>query len=123
MADITWADVAAFAPNVSTFAAGAQTDVLAYVNTELDSSGFGGDDSPGYRIARIYLAAHFATASQAGAAIAGTYGVASESAGGLSISYGGSAFSLSASALGSTPYGTLYLGLLNQSAFRAPVVV
>jgi hypothetical protein len=109
MADIIWTDVVAHAPELSSVPSTAQTDVLAYANVALNASEFGGTASAAYRLARIYLAAHFGTQVSSGGAGA----VLSESAGGLSVSYGGPP---SSDMLATTGYGALYLALVRRSA-------
>lgn len=117
MAAIIWTDVTAFAPSLSTIAAGAQTDLLAFVNAELKVSVFGGETAPKTRLARIYLAAHFATAGRRGGAGGA---LTSESAGGLSKSYGSA---MSDDLLATTQFGQLFLTLVDASPARCPVVV
>lgn len=119
MADIVWADVTGFAPELTTVSAGAQTLILAYVNDEaLDSSVFGGESANMYKMARIYLAAHRGTLTLRG----GTAGpVTSESAGGLSRSYGSGM--TSSTGLESTVYGQEFLALCNASLARSPVIL
>jgi hypothetical protein len=118
MADIVWNDVTAVAPELSTVSAGAQADLLSYVNTHVDPAKLGGVGSPKYRLARIYLAAHMATmSSQGGVGVAGP--VISESAGGLSRSY---ALLNAQSGFSGSTYGDMYRHLIRTSAARAPLV-
>lgn len=121
MADIVWTDVTAFAPQLTTVDAGAQTDILAHVNALLDVDQFDGESGPTTRLARIYLAAHVAASVQQGAS--GSAGpVTSEKVGDLARSYGFSGF-LSFSALEGTAYGRLYKMLLSTSNARGPRVL
>ncbi len=122
MAAIIWTDVTALAPELTSVSSGAQTDLLAYVNTALKVSVFDDETGPMTRLARIYLAAHYATISQQGGA--GAAGpVTGESAGGLSRQYA------SFSPMGSdplfdvTPYGKAFRGLCRRSSARSPVVL
>lgn len=53
MASITWADVTNFASEMSAVDSDAQTDILAYVNAEVDTTLFaGGESSPKLKLAR-----------------------------------------------------------------------
>lgn len=121
MASIIWADVVNFASELSTLDTDAQTDILAHVNSALNVTNWGGEDSPQLRLGRIYLAAHFGTVSaQGGLGVAGP--VTQESAGGLSRSY---AWSTAASELPyeSTAYGKAFRALIRATAARAPVLL
>lgn len=116
MAAITWADVIALAPEVATIPLGAQTDILAYVNSQLNVVTWGGEDSIQLRLGRIYLAAHLATITVFGGSGAGP--VVSESAGGLSRSYA------QASTSGArTGYQDMFLELLRRTPARLPIVL
>lgn len=125
MAAIDWAAVLAMFPADPALAAlpvPAQTDILAYVNTTLAVRVFGGEESPKLRLARIYLAAHYATAS--GPSAAGLSGVVtSESVGIGSASRSYAAPNASSSAWGSTSYGRLYAELLRTTSARFPRVL
>lgn len=117
MAAIIWTDVTAIAPELSTYGATGQTIMLAYVNASVATNMFDGEGGPRTKLARVLLAAHLATATSRGDGGAGP--VASESAGGLSVSYS----NLSTQRLlGSTSYGILYLSIVDTSLARAPVV-
>lgn len=119
MAAIVWADVVAFAPQLSTVASTVQTDILAHVNTALNVVTFGGESAPRLRLARIYLAAHVGTVtSGGGSAAAGP--VTSESDGTISRSY--ASVSTAASDTESTSYGQMYAHLIRTSAARLPRV-
>lgn len=121
MASIVWADVVAFAPTLSTVDAGAQADVLGYVNIVLAVAQFDGEDGPTTRLARIYLAAHMGSLGVAAAS--GSAGpVVSRSIGGISEDYADTSSS-SGSALGDTSFGELYLQLVRRSPARATVVL
>jgi hypothetical protein len=109
MAAITWAQVVDFASEMSDVPLAAQTAILAWVNGTLDVELFpDGEDDAGLTLTRIYLAAHFGAGSIPGTGSSGPAGqVTSESAGGLSRSYGSASPSpaLAASLWGSTEYG------------------
>ena len=121
MASIVWTDVVNHAASLSTLDAEAQTDILAYVNDRLNVRIFGGEDSASLKLARIYLAAHFGSGLVNGAG--GEAGpVVSESAGGLSRSYG-SLFSMDSSVLATTAYGQSYLNIIRGLVdARMPIV-
>ena len=116
MADISWSDVTAIAPEMSTVSSGAQTMILAYVNNVLNVSEFGGESAPTLKLARVYLAAHRGAASLGGG---GAGPITSESMGGLSRSYGAG---VTTDRLDSSPYGREYLSLVNMSSARSPIV-
>lgn len=107
MASIAWSDVTAFASTLSTVSATAQTKILAYVNERFDVSELGGEDSPDLYLARVFLAAHLASATTVNGDVAGP--VTAEAAGGLSRSY---AVLSSVGGLGTTGYGTQLKELL-----------
>jgi hypothetical protein len=117
---ITWSDVLSHAPELSTVSAQAQTDILAYVNSQLNTSVFGGEESASLRIARVMLAAHLATIErrqnrgQVGA-------VTSEALGPQNRSYGGAV--AEAGMLGTTGYGQVYLMMVNSSQARGPRIL
>jgi len=108
MAAIIWTDVTAFAADLSTVAAGAQTKILAYVNERFAVAELGGETSVDLHMARVFLAAHLATTTATGSGgVAGP--VTSESAGSLSRSYGMLA---STGGLGTTGFGVQLKDLL-----------
>lgn len=124
MADIAWSNVVDFAPELSGIDADAQTDILAYVNDELDVALFDGESGPKTKLARIYLAAHVATGTLTGSSGGAAGPVTAEAEGGLSRSYGSMSAALSDPAmLALTPYGLRFLGLVNTSAARGPLAV
>jgi hypothetical protein len=64
VAAITWTDVTDVAPGdprVANFPAGGQLKILNLVNCDLKPGDFGGENSNRYKLARAYLAAHFAS--------------------------------------------------------------
>lgn len=116
-----------FASGLSTVSSSAQIDILAYVEIALNACYFGGDCSPAYRLARIYLAAHMGAGGGLGGST-GTRGpVTAEAAGGMSRSYGGITTFSSATtldqALGRTVYGGYLLEMIYGSAARGPFVL
>ena len=123
MADITWTDVTDLAPQLASVPVAAQAMYLADANQSLAAAEFDGADGPKFKLARIYLAAHFATFSNIAAG--GTSGpVTGESAGGLSVTYANTSIATGwASVYDSTPYGRLYLTLVMRSPARAARVV
>lgn len=121
MASIVWADVLAHAPELSTVASGAQADLLAHVNASIAVDDFDGEDGPNTKLARIYQAAHLATL--AGFAASGASGpVASESAGGLAVSYAAALGVASYSDLSATAYGKALRGMIRRSVAGLPRV-
>lgn len=128
--NIVKADVLAIAPELA-LSDQAWVDVLAYVN-ELDLSALG-ETVQVTRMARIYLAAHFASMSKqasnqtvtgaAGPVVAETVGNVMRryaSSGGSSGSSGGS--SPRGSGLESTFFGQMYLRIIGMTAARGPLV-
>ncbi len=122
MAAITWSDVLAFAPELSGVVSGAQDDIIDYVEDAIVSGEFGGESSPTYRLARIYLAAHYGTVTVNGSnGAAGP--VIGESAGGLSRQYAAFSPTGSDALLDVTPYGKAFRSLLRRSPARAPFLI
>lgn len=125
MAAITWDDVTAGAPALSSVDADEQTLILAYVNDLLDVTVFyGGEDGSVVKLLRVYLARHFAVGGTLGGS--GAAGpVISESAGGLSRTYAQqSASSLSgADDLDMTAWGRMARGIIRRSPARAGIVL
>lgn len=112
MASITWDNVTAFAPELSTVDAAAQTDILAHANAAFYVDAFDGEDGPALKLVRIFYAAHLGTMTGTGAA-GGV--VTSESAGGLSRSYAvgaGAGFD----DLNLTAYGKTVRGMMRRYA-------
>ena len=106
---ISWADVEAIAPELSTVAGGTQAAILAYVGILLDETVLG----DAYTGSAAYLAAHLATVGVQQAATAGlAAGVvpSSTKVGPLEQNYvTSSTGAMSRTALESTTYGRLYL--------------
>lgn len=121
MAPITWNDVLAHAPELTSVSNAARTDLLDYVNRDIDPELFDGETGPKTKLARIYLAAHLGAGVAASGGSTSVGSITAETAGGLSRSYGQPA-SLSVASLGSTSYGQAYLQILRSSAARVPFV-
>ena len=116
MSAITWSNVTDFAANLSTVDADAAAAILAYANSVLDVSLFGGEDGATLRLLRIYLAAHLGTAGLRAAS--GASGpVVSESVGGIARSYAVAAAATDTE-LQSTAWGQAYLTMLRGSPAR-----
>lgn len=111
MAAIAWSDVTAIAADLSATSAGAQTAILAYVNGNgCNVDAFDGEAGDVTKFARMNLAAHLGTTIRYGA---GGGPIASQSAGGLSRSFGSWSGS---SLLGTTGYGRMFLTLARAGA-------
>jgi hypothetical protein len=124
MADITWSDVEDHAAELSSVSAGAQTNILAFVNATLDVTCVGGDageDSPRVKLARVYLAAHLGTLALPGGAGGAGGPLTAESLGDEARSYG--SFDMDPAYLAMTGYGALYLSMIRTSAARSPIVL
>jgi len=118
VAAIDWDDVEAFDSALAAVDAAAQTDILAHVNTALEAGSFrNGEADARLRLARIYLAAHFAQSALTGST--GTGGpVKREQAGPLEIEYASAATGVG---LDETAAGRRYKELIRGLAvFRAP---
>lgn len=122
MAAIGWADVTGIASELSSVSASAQTLYLEVANTFLNVSMFDGEDGPRTKLARIYIAAHFATLDgMRGVGVAGP--VISESRGGLSRSYANLFMTGTGPGLfGMSAYGQNYEALVRTSKARWPTV-
>jgi hypothetical protein len=115
MPDIAWTDVLGVASELTTTPVPVQDALLAMVNAELSSKFFGGDDSARFKLARIYLAAHMASApGLAGVNYAGP--INSEEEGGAKRSY--EAIGPAARSHGSTMYGQMFDELVANSPMR-----
>jgi len=119
---ITWDDVEDIAPELASLSEDAQTIILNYVNQALAVVEFGGEGSATLRLARIYMAAHYGTVTaRGGTGPAGP--VTSESAGGLSRSYGLVTSGGSGDEMATTGYGQAYMSLVRRSPARAGVAL
>lgn len=115
MADVTWDDVVALQANLSTVSAGARAMFLAYVNGDLNPNAFGGEDTPTYKLARAYLAAHLGEIERR----KGTGQVTSKTIGTSSITIAYAA--TTEDGLAQTSWGKQYAALLAQSPLRIGV--
>lgn len=109
---ITWADVTAIAPELSSVAAGTQAAILASVVVLLDPVVLGVN----FNSAAAYLAAHLATLGTQQAAVGGLAGgivPSSATVGPLTQTYTavGGTSAMARSALETTAYGRMYLML------------
>lgn len=114
MAAILWDDVVDLQANLSTVSAGAQAKILDYVNNGLSPAAFGGEDSPGYVLARVYLAAHLAELERR----KGEGDVSSETISATSISFD---YGTSGDMLSQTSWGSQYAEMLAASPGRIGV--
>lgn len=122
MAAIVWADVVAVAPELAELSSALYTDILGYVNVALVPTEWGGEDSSRLRLARLYLAAHYATMVSRGGSVGEIVGfVTSESAGGLSRSYSSGAST--GTVYDATPYGQLFWALFRSTLVTLPIVL
>jgi len=112
MAAILWTDVTTIAPSLASVSAGVQSLLLNFVNEAIDTRLFpNGEADNRLKLARIYLAAHYASSGLAadasgGAGVAGP--VIGEAAGTLSRQYAAMTSSTSDPLLESTEWGRLY---------------
>lgn len=118
MAAIVWGDVEAFDSTLASVDAAAQTDILAHVNTALEAGSFrDGEADKRLRLARIYLAAHFAVTALPGSASGGG-AIKRERGGPLEIEYAAAAAGVG---LGETAAGRRFQELIRGvAAFRVP---
>lgn len=121
MTAIVWTDVTAHAAELADVGLAAQADYLSLANTFLNVSMLDGEDGARTKMARIYIAAHFATLDRLrGTSVAGP--VVSESRGGLSRSYANlTQMSVASGLFGQTTYGQNYATLVRTSRTRWPV--
>lgn len=122
MAAIVWSDVVGIAPELSSVPPLAQAEILGVVNGTLNAAAFGGESARSYRLARIFLAAHYGSVVSAGGSGPGGP-VSSESVGGVSRSYAVFSPMGSDPTLDKTPYGQQYRSLVRASPARAWVVL
>lgn len=117
-------DVIEFSSDLEAVTDPAWAAILAMVN-RIDGSGIdkrGGESSPTLRLARIYLAAHFAMVSLRAAS--GAVGpVTSEAAGQVRTSYATLAIAARDAPLAATPWGMQYLALIAMTDAHGPVLV
>jgi hypothetical protein len=126
MAAIVWADVVALEPLVAGASVDAQTTILAYVNTDLNVDGFGGEDDPRLKLARSFVAAHYGLSVTPG--ISSSIGggpVASLSGGdGLAVSFAVPMVNLADSDFATTTWGRKYISLVRRTpGLRAWIIL
>lgn len=122
MTRIVKADVLAMAPELSTTTDMAWADILDYANDQSADELGVAEDHITLRMARLYLAAHFAAvAKRARTGAAGP--VVSEAAGSLRRSYGLVSSSVGDIGFGLTQYGQMYLTLLRGTLAHTPFLV
>lgn len=119
---ITWSDVIAFAPQLTSLSTTAHAVIVAFANASFSPDLFGGEGSPTLRMARLCMAAHLASTFPAKDAGTGAVDalVASESVGGVSRSY---TYTTSASVTGdaslqSSSFGRMIVTILQSSPAR-----
>lgn len=106
---IVWADVEIMAPDLAATPVSVQDEILALVDETVPATSWGGEASARLRMARIYLAAHHATLWARATDAPGA--IASESAGGMSVSYASDAAGFAGAPTASTKWGREYLEL------------
>lgn len=111
---IAWSDVRLIAPKLA-IDDPSQVDILEYVHSVPVERWLGGEESPRTRLARMYLAAHFATSNKIGNGGM----LASESADGLSRTYFAPPVGWF---LASTGFGRNFLAIIKASPARAGLV-
>jgi hypothetical protein len=114
---IAWADVTAVDAALSAVPVAAQSMYLAEANA-LAPASFDGDDGPKFKLARVYLAAHRGRRQLdvAGGGAAGP--VASESLGGMSVTYAAPVATETDSDLAMSVWGQAYARLCRNSIGR-----
>ena len=115
MAAILWTSVIAIAPELAATAPEAQASLLGFVNSALDVSKYDGESGPITKMARMYLAAHFASLALLGAGGP----ITMERAGQLEVEY---AIPRGKSEYLSTSYGRAFYQLGRPIA-RGPVLL
>ena len=119
-ADITWEDVSAIATELAEVDEEAQDIILAYANTALNEGAF---KAAAYKLARILLAAHFATMTAASGGDVTAGPVLSETAGGLSRTYANMSSGGAAGGFSGSSYGDQLTYLIRTSRGRYPLVL
>ena len=123
MAAITWTDVTDYAAELAVYTSvNGQNIILNVVNgSGLDASNFGGENAPKTKLARVLLAAHYATMTlQSAGGVTGP--VTSRTEGGVSESYGNFTMTNTV-ALDATEYGQLFRLLCSGTEARAGILV
>jgi hypothetical protein len=114
---IVWDDVTDIAPELSTTGVGTQNAILLYVNATLSEDTLGNH----FKMAAVFLAAHFATVSTWGTN--GSAGpVTAHSVGDVSEQFAWFSPAGSDAAFDQTPYGRLYRGILKRAILPIMVI-
>lgn len=125
MAAITWTDVTTLAASLTAVPSGAQTAILAYVNSNVNAAKLGGESTQKTKLARIYLAAHMGELERRAAADAtGAYTTLRGkklSRDGFELDFG--VLDAAAASLDETVHGRAYHQLIRTSACRVGFVV
>lgn len=122
MADITWTMVTDHAAGLTATSANAQTTILAWVNDEaLNPTTFGGEAAEKYKLARIYLAAHYGTVSSPLSSASGA--AKKKKVGDLEIEYASFSPPGSDPLLDTTQWGKAYRSLVRTTVARVPFIV
>ncbi len=121
--DIFRDDVTGMDPKLAALPDDAWFPLLAYVNTLPDTAidPGGGADGPTVRLARLFLAAHFATCILRGGTAAGP--VTGETAGALRRTYGLMQLKTGVNGLNTTQYGLQYQAIVDMSPAHGPFVL
>jgi hypothetical protein len=115
---IAWTEVTSAFPELGSVTSDYGEFVITYINSSaLDVSNFGGEDAPKTRLARMYLAAHFAATVLRGIAPGPLTG---EREGDISRSYGVPRMDWQELQL--TAYGQAYCALIQSTPARAGFV-
>jgi hypothetical protein len=110
---ITWADVVAIAPSLSTgVGVTAQAMIIAFVTEVVDDSDDAWGDGALYTMGASLLAAHFGSLVKTNSANGAQGPVTSMAQGDTSKSFAAPTFDASEGALGATSYGRNYLALV-----------
>jgi uncharacterized protein DUF4054 len=122
VAAITWSNVTAIVPGLSSIAVEVSDAILEWVNAQVASSAWGGDDSVRYKMVRVFLAAHLATLgpwSTGGVGVSGRVTSKTMSATSASVTY---QQKLTTEALQMTEWGQMYAWMIRGNArARMPV--
>lgn len=122
LGDITWSDVTGVDPTLVTgVSAMYKALILDFINTRVNPDMFKGTESSTFRLARIFLACHFAQFPKASRSGGNRGPVVSQSEGGVSQSFAVTAM-MTASALGSTEGGRAYQFLVQSSPAKVGFV-
>lgn len=122
---VTWADVTAIAPDLSSVAGGTQTAILADVATILSNADYWPSTAM-HDLAKKYLAAHMGALylrANGGGSAGGAGAITSETVGAVSVGYASPVADPSAGGgYETTFWGQQFLALSRRSKFRAGMV-